>query len=65
MKTKNKQTEKERKLYNEKRRLQRKRKSKPCFGSKEFGEKSGICKNCKWMEDCKEVEPKLKYKEMK
>ena len=32
---------------------------KGCYGSKEWSENAGICKNCKWHGDCGKVENKL------
>jgi len=29
-----------------------------CFGTKECSPNSGICRNCPWLNECKDVEPK-------
>jgi hypothetical protein len=28
---------------------------KTCFGTKEWSENSGICRGCRWKEDCGEI----------
>ena len=33
---------------------------KACYGTREWSENSGICKNCKWQDDCGKTEEKTK-----
>ena len=33
---------------------------KPCYGTDEWSTNSGICRNCKWQDDCGKIEGKFK-----
>jgi hypothetical protein len=35
---------------------------KGCYGTNEWSKNSGICRNCKWKEDCGKVAPTIKVK---
>jgi len=36
---------------------------KACYGTGEWSANSGICRNCKWQEDCGKIEGKLKIRD--
>ena len=38
---------------------------KLCYGTSEWSENSGICRNCKWQEECGKVKIKRKIKPAK
>ena len=33
---------------------------KACYGTSEWSNNSGICRNCKWKKDCGKVNPQIK-----
>lgn len=35
--------------------LQKPHSEKTCFGTKEWSDNSGICRGCKWKEDCGKI----------
>ncbi len=38
--------------------LEQRRKQKACYGTPEWSENSGICRRCKWKEDCGKIQKK-------
>jgi len=56
---------KKKKLTPKEQEILERRKEKGCYGTNEYSNKSAICKKCKWVEGCFEVEKKETIKKIK
>lgn len=56
-----KRVKKVKRVEKEKTELEKRQEEKGCYGTTEFSE-VGICKPCKWQDDCREVKNKQKSK---